>query len=154
MESCLERLKEEEEFARGLMVGKGVELCLSHNDFYYLNFLQRSNESIQLIDFEYSAMNPKGWDLINLIAENSFIYQEQYPYFTLDKDCIPSEEKLLELFKYYAAFLQNQDQPMPHKAEELIAFLNKGAFLEKEQVLLEAKKLTESFWEQYALVNY
>ena len=46
-----------------------------HNDFYFLNILvSKETDELKLIDFEYTAMNPATWDLINMICENAYTY--------------------------------------------------------------------------------
>lgn len=75
-----------EKFARlkAYVEQDGAPICLTHNDFFYLNFLLDENDRYYLIDWEYSGMSDYASDF------GTFVVCSQL-----------SEEEALQALEYY-----------------------------------------------------
>jgi len=59
---------------------KNVDLIFSHNDIQENNLIYKHDlKQIELIDFEYSALNFRGADLASLINELAIEYSPDLP---------------------------------------------------------------------------
>ena len=82
------------------------ELVMSHNDYYYRNVLFNTTEGhYELIDFEYSHFNPRGYDLANFMNELLVDYNHpDFPFFKFNPAALPSAQEARELIRFYLFF--------------------------------------------------
>ncbi|OEH77904.1 choline ethanolamine [Cyclospora cayetanensis] len=73
-EGVLKRPSEEDEQGDGLLWLSGMHAVLSHNDFQENNILHTHGEGLRLIDFEYSGVNARAFDIANLFCEATLDY--------------------------------------------------------------------------------
>ena len=86
-------------------------LCLCHNDLFIQNLLYTENGKILIIDFEYSAFNFMGTDLVNFLVESCISYEQ--PLFTMkqfEMKRFPSKKRLQQLINSYADNMQADQQ--------------------------------------------
>jgi len=98
--------KEETEFLRGIAPKGKDSVAFSHNDMHSQNVLVLDKDhSFQLIDYEYSEYNYRGYDIANLFNETMFEYDtEESPHYNLDESKYPSDKELKDFIKYYLFF--------------------------------------------------
>ena len=84
---------------------------LGHNDFYRLNILKRNDQDeLTLVDYEYAALNPIGWDLVNFFCERCLCYDEEKNKFGLDIN-LPRTSQRQVYFKYYLLAVSQLKNP-------------------------------------------
>lgn len=95
------------------------ELIIGHGDLTLGNvLLNNENNKVNLIDFEYSCVMPRGFELGNHLCE--------YYGFTIDKLLYPEKKIRMNLIKYYLKHyykINNEDNH--HKHNNSIVFNNK-----------------------------
>jgi thiamine kinase-like enzyme len=80
--------------------GNKQPMIICHNDFYWLNVLKKNSGGVMLIDYEYTAFNPLGWDIANYYTERNFRYNKETHAFDYVED-LPSFEERSLVYKYY-----------------------------------------------------
>ena len=88
-----------------------VPITLAHNDMFYRNILwEKSSGIYHLIDFEYSAPNYLGIDIINFCNEIMIDYSHpKAPYFIFKQENFPMMNKIRELFQFYLFMYKNPE---------------------------------------------
>jgi len=96
----------------------GSPIVFSHNDLQEGNLiLDEENDKLQVIDYEYSAYNFRGFDFGNHFCEHYIDYQvTEAPYFVIDRSRYPSIEHQRRFLSTYL-----------DKAQELRAAKNQAA---------------------------
>ena len=84
-----------------------LPMIICHNDFYWLNVLKKNSGGVMLIDYEYTAYNPIGWDIANYYTERNFFYNQETHKFEYRED-LPSLEERLLVYKYYLLCLGDE----------------------------------------------
>lgn len=84
-----------------------LPLMVCHNDFYWLNVLNKDEGGYLLIDYEYTAFNPIGWDIANYYTERNFHFDEKANVFTYYKNLPGIGERSL-VYKYYLLCLDDK----------------------------------------------
>jgi choline/ethanolamine kinase len=97
-------------------------LVISHNDLQMGNIL-RNKESglITFVDYEYSNIAPRGFDLANYFLEWMADYSDQEHRELMDRTNFPSAETRRELL---AAYLGDSGEGLKELEDELKPFLN------------------------------
>lgn len=77
------------------------DLILCHNDFYHLNIIRSSDDKFYVIDYEYSCVNPFGWDIANILTENTVSFNDSEFNFQLKYKEFPSYDDIYEMVKAF-----------------------------------------------------
>lgn len=131
------------------------ELVMSHNDYYYRNVLFNTSEGrYELIDFEYSNFNPRGYDLANFLNELLMDYNHpDFPFFKFDSSALPSAKEVRELIRFYLFFERGsnlfEDQP---DSEALFEEIKKSKEY-KEIPEEEVQKICDRFRDYFVVIN-
>jgi len=98
--------KDEIEFLKSIAPKGEKSVVFSHNDLHSQNVLVLDkNNKFQLIDYEYSDYNYRGYDIANLFNETMFEYDlEEAPHYSLDESKYPSDKDLRDFIKFYLFF--------------------------------------------------
>lgn len=83
-----------------------LPMMVCHNDFYWLNVLRKDAGGYLLIDYEYTAFNPIGWDIANYYTERNFEYDNGTHTFKFYQD-LPGKEERSLVYKYYLLCLSD-----------------------------------------------
>ena len=89
-----------EEIRKELAIANGLPLIMCHNDLHWTNVLMKTTGGYQLIDFEYSAFNPLGWDLVSYYVFAGFVFDKQAEVFIYTPQ-LPSIDEVRLVYKYY-----------------------------------------------------
>lgn len=132
-------LKDEIGNLRKLLDATPSPVVFCHNDIQEGNILLLSkpaNDSLMLVDFEYSSYNYRGFDIGNHFCEWVYDYtHEEWPFYKATPTDYPSREQQLHFIRHYLAVVQ------------------KGAVLsEEEQRKVEEDLLKEISW--YTLASH
>lgn len=99
----LVRLLAEEARARAALLASGLDLVPCHNDTVAANFLVLPGDRIMLIDFDYAAMNDRGYELALWFGEMFFTPEQERElleeYFG---EVRPADEARLAVCKFLA----------------------------------------------------
>jgi len=131
-----------------------TELILCHNDFYHLNIIKQSNPGkIKIIDYEYSCVNPFGWDIANLITENVILYDKDSENFVLRKEGFPSYDEVYEMVKAFTIRFKSND--IQEEGANYLAKLKAGKYdtvcsqaeiIEKTNNVYELSYILTTWW--------
>ena len=89
-----------DEIREELAIANSLPLIMCHNDLHWTNVLKKSKGGYQLIDFEYSAFNPLGWDLVTYYVFASFVYDNQAEEYIYTPK-LPLIDEVRVVYKYY-----------------------------------------------------
>ena len=84
------------------------DLILCHNDFYHLNIIRNPDDRYFLIDYEYSCINPYGWDIANILTENTLCFNEDDFCFDVKVEHFPSYDDIFEMLKVFTIHYKSQ----------------------------------------------
>lgn len=87
--------------------GDKLPMIICHNDFYWLNVLKKNSGGVMLIDYEYTAFNPSGWDIANYYTERNFFYNQETHKFEY-REALPKRDERLQVFRYYLLCMGGQ----------------------------------------------
>lgn len=73
----IDRLLAEERRARAALLASGLDLVPCHNDTVAANFLVLPDDRVLLIDFDYAAMNDRGYELALWFGEMFFTPEQE-----------------------------------------------------------------------------
>ncbi|ERE86410.1 choline/ethanolamine kinase isoform X2 [Cricetulus griseus] len=133
-------LKDEMGNLRKLLDATPSPVVFCHNDIQEGNILllsePKSDDSLMLVDFEYSSYNYRGFDIGNHFCEWVYDYTfEEWPFYKASPTDYPTRGQQLHFIRHYLAEVQ------------------KGQILpEEEQKKLEEELLMEVSW--YALASH
>jgi hypothetical protein len=99
--------------------GNRLKMVICHNDFFWLNVLKKNAGGMMLIDYEYTAYNPIGWDIANYYTERNFEYIEADHSFKYYKE-LPGLDERSMVYRYYLLCMNPAfDQSTPVDAQLL-----------------------------------
>ncbi|XP_063220134.1 choline/ethanolamine kinase isoform X2 [Bacillus rossius redtenbacheri] len=146
-------LSKEFEWLRHFLTQTSSPVVFCHNDLQEGNILlshcdaendKVSQPQLSFIDFEYSAYNYRGFDFANHFIEWTIDYtNNQFPYFSVNRNCYPSREQQL---LFARAYLQHScDQNCDNPTEE-----QEAALLEEVEMFTLASHF---LWGLWSIVN-
>src|SRR5437016_1324115 len=82
---------------------KKEAIVFCHNDLNNSNVLiNKADQSLAFIDFEYSGFNFRGYDFANFFNEMMMDYSlDNSPYFAIDHNRYPSYKQVILFFENY-----------------------------------------------------
>lgn len=146
------------------------DLRFSHNDLFYANVLQdfKKNEILQ-IDYDYSSVNPFGWDLGHMCNEATQEYSRykfDWPYYKYTSGLFPNDQELKDILKVYMIYDENDDSAQNIRGcevgEEWVGLLKKSSQWANfddsrlEVMLRKFKKImvmTQYFWMIWVMLD-
>jgi len=110
--------EEEISFLKDLAPKKEESLAFSHNDLHSQNILVLAkDQTLTLIDFEYSDYNYRAYDIANFFNETMFEYDTaEHPHYNVDESKYPSDRDLKDFIKYYLFFGKYTDDEIDLKS--------------------------------------
>ncbi|KAL8426625.1 hypothetical protein Efla_005882 [Eimeria flavescens] len=135
----------------------GTFPVLSHNDFQENNILQaRTAEGeLKLIDFEYSGMNARAYDLGNLFCEATLDYADnpKWPFYSHRPEKMPGRELRRHLVEVY---LQEtlKKKGLSQWSERLLTEETISRFARSVEYMILVSHLTWGFWSVVRLEAY
>lgn len=121
------------------------KLVMCHNDFYWLNVLKKTEGGLLLIDYEYSAYNPEGWDIANYCTERNFSYDEKTKHFIMF-DTLPNLEERKLLYGFYKLCMTDKMPKCKEINSQLIYDLIKGGLKDKVDLQWVEKVSSEYYF--------
>lgn len=121
------------DFVKKLIKDIESPVVFCHNDvqegnLLYLGKADEKENPIQMIDFEYSCYNYRGFDIGNHFCEWMFDYSyEKWPHFTYRIENFPSKKQQVNFIKSYIKEHQSSCLAFPEKGKWTIGFMIKEA---------------------------
>ncbi|KAL8274611.1 hypothetical protein Esti_001440 [Eimeria stiedai] len=133
----------------------GTFPVLSHNDFQENNILQAGNTRLKLIDFEYSGVNARAFDLGNLFCEATLDYTDnpKWPFYFHRPENMPSPKLRRHLVQLYLQEMLQQ-KGLADLAEALLTKETISRFMRVIDLMILASHLAWGFWSVVRLEAY